>query len=438
MVSKVKIKFNEICVEYWRVFLICPALFTYIFSNDINIISLNSLVYRKICLQRFNATVCNSIRNVSSNYSTLVQTESTQKMIYLNMAFLIPAILSIIQLASIGDRTLNYKVPLLVSIVGSIGQAVICYVAVEQSIELCFALLFVAQVVNGACGGGSLAFISSCFSHIAVVSNLKTASNNAKKDSSIRFSLCESSLLLGQFFGAFSSGYIIGNKTNLDNFQHAYIISFSLYIAVLVYVILMFEYLKRKETNEKNAQLSLMGIQQQIEASSSMSTSNSLEVSMSSKTNLIENVETRQHTKDSSNFVFEYLKKQLYFLIEVWRLLSKKRGNNARFHILSLLALYFFGASISLGIVSLQYLYLIKRPISLTQVDYGLFKALNTLFRAISLLLVLPVLKNYFKVSDRLLYVMGLVSELLNLVFFAASSWYRYLIWIGIKNYVFI
>ena len=140
MVSKVKIKFNEICVEYWRVLLICPALFTYIFSNDINIISLNSLVYRKICLQEFNATVCNNIRNFSSNYSTLVQTESTQKMIYLNMAFLLPAILSIIQLASIGDRTLNYKVPLVVSVVGSIGQAVICYVAVEQSIELCFVL----------------------------------------------------------------------------------------------------------------------------------------------------------------------------------------------------------------------------------------------------------------------------------------------------------
>jgi len=437
MVSKVKIKFNETCVEYWRVFLICPALFTYIFSNDINIISLNSLVYRKICLQEFNETVCNNIRNFSSNFSTLVQTESTQKMIYLNMAFLLPAILSIIQLASIGDRTLNYKVPLVVSVVGSIGQAVICYVAVEQSIELCFVLLFVGQVVNGACGGGSLAFISSCFSHIAVVSNLKTASN-AKKDSSIRFSLCESSLLLGQFFGAFSSGYIIGNKTNLNNFQHAYIISFSLYVAVLVYVILMFEYLKRKEKNEKNAQLSLMGIQQQIEASSSISASNSLDVSMSSKTNLIENEETRQQSKDSSNIVLKYLKKQLYFLIEVWRLLSKKRENNARFHILSLLALYFFGASISLGIVSLQYLYLIKKPISLTQVDYGLFKALNTLFRAISLLLVLPLLKNYFKVSDRLLYVMGLVSELLNLVFFAASSWYRYLIWIGIYKITFL
>ena len=417
-----KTKLNEICVEYWRVFLICPALFAYIFSNDISIISLNSLVYRKTCLNNFNETVCNNIRNYSTSISTLVQEDSTQKMIYLNMAFLIPAILSIVQLASLGDRKLNYKIPLLVSIVGSIAHAIACYFSVDQSSSICFALLFVAQAVNGACGGGSLAFISSCFSHISV-GNSKTLEKTPdvkSKDRSIRYSLCESSLLLGQFFGSFSSGYIIGNKTILSNFKNAYIISFSLYITVLIYIVLMFEYLRRKDLMENHSPMSLVGIEQQEAV-----INNSLDVSINSQSSLIE------RKKFSSNFLLNHLKKQLYFLVEVWHLLSKKRENNARFHILSLLALYFFGASISLGIVSLQYLYLIKKPISLTQVDYGLFKALNTLFRAISLLLVLPLLKRYFSVSDRHLYALGLISELLNLVVFAASSWYRYAIWIG-------
>ena len=357
-------------------------------------------------------------------------------MIYLNIAFLVPAIFSIVQLASIGDRTLNYKTPLIVSVVGSIFQSIMCFFSVNQTTELCFTLLFISQFLNGICGGGSLAFISSCFSHISTAQDKNTTADStadtakiekAKKNRTIRYSVCESSLLLGQFFGSFSSGYIIGNKTNLNNFENAYILSFTVYLAVLIYIIAMFIYLKRKETVHT---LSLVGIQEINENSVDL-VQHVSDSSINSNSILIEAKDAHQHKYVNKNFLMQNLKKQFYFIMEIWYLLSRKRLNNARFQLLSLLLLYFFGASISLGIVSLQYLYLIKKPIALTQIDYGIFRALNTLFRAISLLIVLPLLKKHLKISDNKLYGLGLLSELLNLVVFAISSWYKYLIWTG-------
>lgn len=430
MITQLKLFTKSLISNYASVFLICPALFSYIFSNEVNIISLYGLVYRKLCLSKFNQTICDNIHDYK-NYSNEIQEISSQKMIYLNISFLIPAIFSIIQLASIGDRKLNYQLPLLVSVIGSIGQSLICYFSVEPDTDLSLNLLFFSQFLNGICGGGSLAFISSCFSHISLyekqnspVDNSANGSFNDKinKNRSIRYSICESSLLIGQFLGSFSSGYIIGNKRNLSNFKNAYIISFSIYVFVLVYTIVMFQYLKRKQSSNSNT----------------LSLSNPVFESVSEYTNsqrsLISSSEAEINFKPPTTIkqkVFKNMKKQFIFIPESWSLLTKKRPYNARFQILSLLLLYFLGASISLGIVSLQYLYLIKKPISLTQIDYGIFKAINTLFRAFSLLIILPILKNKFSISENVLYILGLTSELLNLVVFSLASVFKYAIWIG-------
>lgn len=167
MLDKIKSSFRTSVLPYWRALLVCPALFIYIYSNDINIISLNGLLYRKICLDRFNETICNSLKN-HSKISNQVQEETSERMIVLNVAFLLPAILAITHMASVGDRRLNYKLPLVVSLIGSLAQALVNIFAAGQSYDVCFGLLVLSQFLNGILGGGSLAFISSCFSHIAI------------------------------------------------------------------------------------------------------------------------------------------------------------------------------------------------------------------------------------------------------------------------------
>lgn len=84
-----------------------------------------------------------------------------------------------------------------------------------------------------------------------------------------------------------------------------------------------------------------------------------------------------------------------------------------------------------MGIMSLQYQYLIKRPIHMSQVDYGYFKAANTACRAIALLVVLPLLKRLFHTPDYVLFLLGFTSEFLNLVVFSVAYFVKLVIWFG-------
>ena len=196
----------------------------------------------------------------------------------------------------------------------------------------------------------------------------------------------------------------------------------------------MFEYLKRREKlyliQEANRSINNL-----ITSIEELKTDNNGFDSLNQHSNLTNSNELASNVPHS-NFIVAFLKKNFGFLNETWILLSKRRERNARFQINSLLVLYFFGASISLGIVSLQYLYLVKKPISLLQTEYGIFKAMNTLFRAIALLIVLPVLKSYFQLPDYVLFILGLISELLNLVVFFVASFYAQIIWIGKTCYL--
>jgi hypothetical protein len=414
--SRLQSAFHAAVSQYWRALLICPALFVYIFSNDIDLISLNSLVYRKLCLNEFNQTICDSLRNHTS-ISNRLQEETSGKMVLLNVAFLLPAIFSIVRLASVADRKLNYELPLIVSLVGSIVQAFINTFASDQTYELCFNLLVLSQFLNGILGGGSLAFISSCFSHIALFERtvdsgslsepLQEDENQASHTRrSIRYSILESCLLLGQFLGSLASGYVIGNKREVKKFRQAYILSLTLYFSVFIYILVLFRFLRH---NKKEIVQTISGGDQ------------------SDVFVVMHEPEERFEWRHLYDF-----KRQFGFITETWRLLSQKREKNARFHLNSLLVLYFFGASISMGIMSpTQYLYLVKKPIALTQIQYGLFKALNTFFRALSLLVVLPVSKYFFAASDSVLFFMGLASELLNLVVFASASILPSIVWLG-------
>lgn len=201
---------------YWEVILIYPALFLYVFSNDINLISQHGLIYRKLCLREFDESICDSIKN-HTNASNYVQELTSQKLIIFNVAFLVPAIFSIIHLASIADRRLNYELPLVVSLIGSLIQSFICIFAVKiTDYSLSFYLLLFSQFINGICGAGSLSFISSCFSHVANYEtktttrttstsidnkHVSTSSSSSSSSShrSIRYSICESCLLLGMY-----------------------------------------------------------------------------------------------------------------------------------------------------------------------------------------------------------------------------------------------
>jgi hypothetical protein len=200
------------------------------------------------------------------------------------------------------------------------------------------------------------------------------------------------------------SGYSIGNKTELFGFKKTFIVSFSIYLFVFIYVLCMFRYLKWFKASQNN-QMVEQKIYDDIQAANRVQT-----------------------FRVSCEAIFT---NEISFFKDTAKLLLKKRENNARFHINSLLLVYFIGASVSLGLNPIQYLYLVKnKAIQLSQINYGFFKAFNTLTRAVSLLVILPLLK-YYNMPDYWFYLIGITSEFLNLIAFILAASYSYLIWIG-------
>lgn len=201
------------------------------------------------------------------------------------------------------------------------------------------------------------------------------------------------------------------------NFERVYVISFVIYVLVLVYVVIIFRILKHRK--QKRCLISQAANNALLSSERESPKAETTETGLSQTQPLESTV--------SKNF----FKNQLGFLVDTWKLLSKPRANDTRFIIISLLILFYLGYSLSMGILSLQYLYLVKKPIQLSQVDYGYFKAANTFFRTFALLIVLPILKRVFKMPDYVLFVFGFTSEFLNLLVLSFSYFYRHIIWLG-------
>lgn len=432
--QRLRKEFNFMILDYTHALLICPALFLYIISSCINTITLYGLVYSKICLNEFNVTICNSLNNKDKKYSIRLQELSTHKNVELNIAFVLPAFFVIIKLASMGDHLRNYKIPLIISLVGGIIHSLINIFATNQTYSLSFSMLLSSQFINGLCGGGSLSFISSCFSHITVnehkvndniqkqrwdkntnngdCDNEKQCNSGARrlqqcykvcdrqKYSSIRYSICESCLLLGNFIGSFSSGYIIGNGRELSNIKRTYVLSFSLYLFVLFYTICVFKFIKTR--NDSGC-----GVGDGDEYDNTLIKKSEICVDIGigkdehcgDAVNIDYNIQQQQQQEQQqkqSGHIRLFICYQFRFLCEAYILLMKNRANGGKILLITIFILYFLKSSLNLSTV--QYLYLIKNPISLSQIQFGTYKATNTLCRALSLLVFLPLLKRLFNI----------------------------------------
>jgi hypothetical protein len=412
---------------YINVITIFPALLLFLFASEISFISQNSLTLRKLCVSIFNQTACETFIFKNKTYENQLEILSNEWNLYYNIAFFIPAIISVLYLVSDADRKSNYKSFMLVSLAGFIIYSIICSIAATQDPQLCLYLILLAQILNGVFGGGSLAFITSCFSYVSIKDDNKFENNSNGLDSkysnrSIKYSILESAILFGRFLGSISSGYIISNRGNFVYYRNAFLISFSIFLFLFFYKIILFHFIKNDEKisiGNKNFSYS--------------------------HNQLTTNEEFQQNDDFVHNEKIAPLKigfksilvEKCFYIADIWKVLIKKRENNIRFYFLMFLFIYFLTSLISFGVGAIDYLFLTKIPISLKQSEYGLFRAFNTLFKAIALLALMPILKNYFHVPDYILFLIGLISDTANYIVFSISSTFKDVIWTS-KFFFFI
>jgi hypothetical protein len=422
--------------NFTNVILLVPAILLYFFSNELTLVTLNSLMFNKICALKFNETICQNLKAYSNqSYFNEVEEAASLNNILMNLCFLIPAIVSLLMLISISDKTIDYRIPLFISVSGSMIQSLICIFSTFNNEQITIYLIYLAQIMNGILGGGSLCFISSCFSYVSIRPQAKqkalrithddneleynltsieqNSSQSQYNDRSIKYSICEACILIGQFFGSFSSGYLIDRKKDLENYTKVYIICTLVHFVIIIYLSLIF-YFCMKVNNKSQENRESLVQNSEFESDDNM-----------------DSISPTRHTQTKCSICLSKIRIKISTIYEVAGVLIKKREKNYKYIINSLFLLYFLAASNSIGIMSIQYLYLIKEPISLTSTEYGMFKAANTFCKSISLLIILPILKRKFNVHDLILLLGGLSSEFITLIIFAVASIATNLIWIG-------
>ena len=412
--------------SYKYVFVVFPALFLFLFASELSFISQNSLVLHKLCVSIYNQTLCESDVFRNKSLENEVESLSNSWNLWLNISFAIPSIISIFFLVSDADRKSSYKLFMLVSLSGFILYSSMCAIAATQEPNVCMYLLMTAQILNGIFGGGSLAFITSCLGFVSINDD-KVNATNTRTDSkysnrSVKYSILESSILFGRLVASIISGYILSNRANFMLYRDSFLISLSIFAMLFIYMIIMFCSFKVTTVSSVVSVLNR----------NFNSSTDRLDISISGETDENISVIAERKPKKKTNLI-----EKLFCVKDTWNVLMKRRERNIRFYFLMFLFIYFLTSVVTFGAGTIDYLFLTKIPISFNQTHYGLFRAMNTLLKGIALLIILPILKNYFDVSDSVLFIIGLVSDIFNYIVFSFASSIINIIWIAPFAFMF-
>lgn len=206
-----------------------PVLFLYMFAANVVFPALQALTYHKVCIQRFNASFCQRLRNVTfqqehSADNDFVQSATSHWILLGNVATTLPACFTVFFfLGSFGDKV-GRKFPVLLPLLGAIAEAAASLLnALFPAAPLC--LLLVGPLLNGLCGG-----IIACF--MAVLSYVSHIAQPQSK--TMRIGIVESMIFMAGTLGVFISGAV------LDRTSFAFVFGFSagLQCLALVYVLL--------------------------------------------------------------------------------------------------------------------------------------------------------------------------------------------------------
>lgn len=218
-----------------------PVMFLYMFGNFTQFITLQALVYDKVCLLNFNETICNNLNNKTFKMEEdLVQKTTSHWLLYTNLAMGIPSLFSVVLfIGPWGDRA-GRKMPIVVSLIGAIfatGSAVLN--ALYMSAPLSY--LLIGAILNGLCGG-YIAALMSMYTYIAQVS---TAENKT-----VKIGILEAMIFLSGTLGTAISGVMLDRTS--------YVFVFSLLtgtmVVAVIYTLLWVDNILPEVTEDKNTE----------------------------------------------------------------------------------------------------------------------------------------------------------------------------------------
>jgi MFS family permease len=403
-----------------RLLQVEPVLLIYMFSSSLSSPTEEGLLYKKVCLEYFDKIFCNDyFRNLidevekykihktdlelnltiltnSNSYlktknfnfekrEDKIQREASKWIMYTNMAISVPSFITTLMFGAWSD-SVNRKYPIMLSLIGlSISNLV--YLLLSYDIEKYpLKLILLPNVLFGLFGSSNTLF-SAIFSYVSYSSN--------ENNRTVRLAFLESCIMIGGSIGLGISGLII----HKFGFFITFFIVLNCISLTIAYTLL----------NVKDIRPSIEFNMEKIPIINDLPSTNSKNVLI-------------------KLFTFSYFKETLSVCFT-------KRSDSVNLCIFLLVSLFMLSSFVTSGESSIAYLYLRKSSISLTQAEYGYYRAARTFLLGISLLIILPILKNRLNLSDSICIVIGTISRsIVDLIYAFANKKYQ----IFLSKYVYI
>ncbi|ELT95720.1 hypothetical protein CAPTEDRAFT_180882 [Capitella teleta] len=344
-----------------------PVFLFFSLANNLRAIVFQTLLYEKVCSDMFNSTVCKNLKDpMYKEQETGVQKLASEWEFYESFAYTLPSIFVNLLYGGMSDRV-SRKLPMILSPIGAIANAVVLLV-LSQHMDAPIPWILLGTLMN-AVTGGMITMITCSLSYLSVITTEKTRT--------WRISIAEAMMLISGALALFISGDLL----KVTSFEFVFSVVIGLNILVILYVVFWL-----KDVDD--------GIQ-----------------------------------KTPGNNGLSTICNWRYFTDSIL-VLFKKREHNRRVHVLvQLLIIAFFIFAIAPA-WTLSYLFLRHEPLSWTPTMFGHFSGLNAGLRGICLLLALPLMKKYAKMTDTMIMIIGSVSGILSLVVFGVSTetWMVYLV----------
>ncbi|XP_014778616.1 proton-coupled folate transporter [Octopus bimaculoides] len=176
-----------------------PVLFLYMFSDCLNIITLQSLVYERTCLKTLDPDLCPLLNNGSFQHEEVaIQVQTSKWVLHFNMALLIPSIIAALFLGPFGDA-FSRKIVLILPIIGNI-TAIFVFLIISAFDNIPVIYLLIGVVLNGCCGG-HIVMMMALYSYIVHITDLKYRT--------IRLGILESMVFLSTTIGMLVAGMML-------------------------------------------------------------------------------------------------------------------------------------------------------------------------------------------------------------------------------------
>ena len=200
-----------------------PILFFFMFGTSLLWPTIQALIYRKVCLKKFNQSICDNLSNSSyKDEENMVQTDAAHWFLLENICFEIPSIIFTFFYGSLGDNV-SRKLTLILPAVGQIFSAA-NYIVNAMYIDLHVGYILIGPLFSGIFGGWVTCNMAS-FSYLSDV----TPEKNRTFRIAIAEAIISTSLASSFFFG----GMILDHTS----FPFVFSLGLTMFIFAILYTV---------------------------------------------------------------------------------------------------------------------------------------------------------------------------------------------------------